>query len=171
MKDIKTTVYIKPKQTPGFTSILSELCQSFSPGTRAPWCGIPQSLHSLRVQAYYIMVPCVNNADTLMWSYEGAQQSRLIAAFGVQWYNHSPWVLSQPRSVSSTIWTPGEKQPDTLTHNGGLDISPFSENQGTTAQATTVQLHVQIPDRSEYLQPLLQNVGVYRKLLFLSCSD
>lgn len=29
MKDIKTTVYIKPKQTPGFTSILSELCQSF----------------------------------------------------------------------------------------------------------------------------------------------
>lgn len=126
MKDIKTTVYIKPKQTPGFTSILSELCQSFSPGTRAPWCGIPQSLHSLRVQAYYIMVPCVNNADTLMWTYEGAQQSQLIAAFGVQWYNHSPWVLSQPRSVSSTIWTPGEKQPDTLTHNGGLDTSHHS---------------------------------------------
>lgn len=35
-------------------------------------------------------------------------------------------MLSQPRTVSSTIWTPGEKQPDTLTHNGGLDISHHS---------------------------------------------
>lgn len=83
MKDIKTTVYIKPKQTPGFTSILSELCQSFLQELEPLDVGY-LNLYSLRVQAYYIMVPCVNNADTLMWSYEEAQQSRLIAAFGVQ---------------------------------------------------------------------------------------